>query len=780
MKTNRLLLLCLLLFATAAANAQSVQRNVVVLEIGTGTWCQYCPGASNAADQLIAEGKNVAVIENHNGDVYANVFSNTRNNYYALTGYPTGNFDGTVNYPGGQACPTGNIYSTYLPMYNSSYAVPSPITLCFSGSNTGNTYTINVSVTKLNTYTGNDLRLQLVLTESHIPVSWQGCMTEVNFVNRLMTPDVNGTAVSFASNTTQLYTLTFQKDPSWDASHCELVAFVQDNTTKEIFNAVKSPLNSMPSSAFALNDFSASVTSGCAPLSVDFSTTQASNVTYHWSFESGTPATSTLANPTVSYTTSGSYNVTLTGTNGVCYDSKLKTDFINPLAAPEAPAVPAGATALCTNPSNQSYISTSPPYTISYIWELTPAAAGVVTPNGAFCDIDWNNTWTGTAQLRMKCANSCGTGNWSAPLNITINAIPGQCTMPAGATSLCAHSSYTQYSTTGMAPTTVYYWELTPESAGTFVQGNSAIYINWADDFSGQASLRVRASNGNCDGVFSDALQIMVNGLPTAFIVGGGGIYCGQGGSGMPVELSGSQANTNYTLYKDGVPTSTVVAGTGNAISFGNQTAANAYTAQASSQSGCSSGMTGSVNIIADPQAPEKPTDPAGPSLIITTSSPTSEFVSQSTFARSYVWNITPAQSGTISGTNETALITWNQAYIGTSSIKVQGVNTCGSSTFSNEKVTSVNIGVGLPDYMKSTLRLAPNPASNSITLFSSQEMVCDMSIVNLDGKIMVSKPSLNIAKETSIDVSMLSSGIYNLILRNQAGTRILKMVIEK
>ena len=36
--------------------SQAVQRNQVVLEIGTGTGCQYCPGAAMGAHDLLTYG----------------------------------------------------------------------------------------------------------------------------------------------------------------------------------------------------------------------------------------------------------------------------------------------------------------------------------------------------------------------------------------------------------------------------------------------------------------------------------------------------------------------------------------------------------------------------------------------------------------------------------------------------------------------------------------------------------------------------------------------------
>lgn len=59
---------------------------------------------------------------------------------------------------------------------------------------------------------------------------------------------------------------------------------------------------------------------------------------------------------------------------------------------------------------------------------------------------------------------------------------------------------------------------------------------------------------------------------PNAYIVNGGGAYC-MGGIGATVELSGSETNVTYRLYKDGIAQSPLVQGTGLALYFGNQLA---------------------------------------------------------------------------------------------------------------------------------------------------------------------------------------------------------------
>lgn len=117
---KQLSLVISVLLVSLISIAQQVPRNLVVVEIGTGTWCQYCPGAAMGADDLIANGYDVAIIENHNGDPYANNYSNARNNYYGVPGFPTAYFDGLNSVVGGSN--TESMYPYYFPKVNQRMA----------------------------------------------------------------------------------------------------------------------------------------------------------------------------------------------------------------------------------------------------------------------------------------------------------------------------------------------------------------------------------------------------------------------------------------------------------------------------------------------------------------------------------------------------------------------------------------------------------------------------------------------------------------------------------
>jgi PKD repeat protein len=80
-------------------------------------------------------------------------------------------------------------------------------------------------------------------------------------------------------------------------------------------------------------DFSASPTSGNAPLAVSFSDSSTGNPT-DWSWDFGDGSTSTARNPSHTYTTPGSYTVSLTASNLTGSDTETRVDYITVTQAP--------------------------------------------------------------------------------------------------------------------------------------------------------------------------------------------------------------------------------------------------------------------------------------------------------------------------------------------------------------------------------------------------------------------------------------------------------------
>ncbi len=223
------------------ANAQraiqdNIERNLVLVEIGTGGWCYYCPGAAMGADDLVDNGHPVAIVENHNGDPYANTYSNARNNFYGVPGYPTAYFDGLLPVVGGSH--TATMYNSYVPRVNTRMSVTTPFDIDFTYTDNGNNnFTATVDVSKVGDYS-SEVVLLLFVTESNIAYNWQG-QDHVNFVNRLMVPNQNGTPLDFSGGNDVVEELSFDLNSSWVRDECEIVVAIQNLSTKEVFNAAK-------------------------------------------------------------------------------------------------------------------------------------------------------------------------------------------------------------------------------------------------------------------------------------------------------------------------------------------------------------------------------------------------------------------------------------------------------------------------------------------------------------------------------------------------------------
>jgi outer membrane protein assembly factor BamB len=86
---------------------------------------------------------------------------------------------------------------------------------------------------------------------------------------------------------------------------------------------------SAPGTVLPVAGFSADVTSGTAPLTVNFTDQSANAESWSWDFNGDGKEDSTDQNPQFTYTDAGTYNVSLTVTNAEGSDTETKTDYIN-------------------------------------------------------------------------------------------------------------------------------------------------------------------------------------------------------------------------------------------------------------------------------------------------------------------------------------------------------------------------------------------------------------------------------------------------------------------
>ncbi len=213
-------------------------RKVVLVEIGTGVECPYCPGSALGAEDLVANGHEVAIIEYHaysSGDPYNNQESADRCSYYSITGFPTAVFDGGNAIVGGSN--TQSLYPSYAPVADERINIPSLFDVELSVTQgTGDEYNVTVTASKIYDYVGTNMSVHLALTESHIEYNWMG-LDVLDFVCRAMYPNAGGTTKTFEIN--QPVNVDYTISVPYSIDNCELVAFVQDMDTKEIMQTEK-------------------------------------------------------------------------------------------------------------------------------------------------------------------------------------------------------------------------------------------------------------------------------------------------------------------------------------------------------------------------------------------------------------------------------------------------------------------------------------------------------------------------------------------------------------
>jgi len=235
---------------TTVTIAGGIARECVLFEVTTAVLCPYCPGAAMGMEDLVSNGKSVAIVEYHNdwqgADPFANTESQTRSEDYALAGMATGNptavADGTIYLSGGNA--TVSLYSTYLPWYNTRASRNAIHDINLTVVKTGtDSYQATVVVEQMSDYYPSNLKLRTALTESNISYSWQN-QTELHWVCLDMYPSAAGTALDFSSVSTQTYTTSFSTAGSV-ADNCEFTAWVQLGTTGDVTQAVKIDLSTV-------------------------------------------------------------------------------------------------------------------------------------------------------------------------------------------------------------------------------------------------------------------------------------------------------------------------------------------------------------------------------------------------------------------------------------------------------------------------------------------------------------------------------------------------------
>lgn len=276
--------------------------------------------------------------------LYNQTDNNARRGYYGINSIPAGQFDGLISIP--IAYSQSNLQATF----NSRKDILSPVTIILTDSAYSTDSILVRAKIYCETYLTNPVVYAYIgLVENHIHyTSPPGTNGETDFywVMRKMYPSGSGQQITLLPGQTVVVEQRYKKDPIWQWSEMMPVAYVQDNSTKEILNAAKKTANftllANPGYASVIQGQSASKTFKVAVPVV--ASGYNSPVTFTGVVSPVTsgitvsfPNGATLSNfpdslsvqvSSLASVPTGAYKIILTGTNAAAKSHKISVDYL--------------------------------------------------------------------------------------------------------------------------------------------------------------------------------------------------------------------------------------------------------------------------------------------------------------------------------------------------------------------------------------------------------------------------------------------------------------------
>ncbi|MBI1224796.1 MAG: choice-of-anchor B family protein [Bacteroidetes bacterium] len=220
--------------------------------------------------------------------------------------------------------------------------------------------------------------------------------------------------------------------------------------------------------------FSADITNGCLPLTVQFMDSSDTTFLWNWTFEGGTPSTSTEQNPTVIYSTPGTFNVTLTVTTQTA--SVYTIERPNLITVGQAPT--AGFTKATT--ANVVDFSNTSVGATSYTWDFGDGnSSTAANPSHIYSSI-------GDFPVTLTVTNNCGTDVFTGTVSILV--IPPTATFTQSGSNGCAPFTVNFTSSPVGAPDT-YNWNFPGGTPASSTDPNPTIVYNTAGTYSVQLTV---------------------------------------------------------------------------------------------------------------------------------------------------------------------------------------------------------------------------------------------------------------------------------------------------
>jgi PKD repeat protein len=404
------------------------------------------------------------------------------------------------------------------------------------------------------------------------------------------------------------------------------------------------------------------------------STSTGSPTSYSWSFPGGTPATSTLANPTVSYAAAGTYNVSLTATNGSGSNTSNQASYISVGAAPATPGSITGTASVCANTTGMTFSIAAVSGATSYTWTV-PTGATITAGQGTTSITV--NMGASAGNVTVTATNTCGTSS-AASFAVGLNSVPATPGVISGTASVCSGSSGNNYTIAAVSGATSYTWAVPSGATITAGQGTTSVNVNAG---STPGNITVTATN-LCGSSSAATFALGIATAPASpGTISGSSVACSSS-TGNNYSIAAVSGATSYTWS---VPTgSTITAGQGTTsatVSFGSTSGNVSVTA--TNTCGTSTAATFAVSLTSS--APATPGAISGTIAICAASTLNAYSIAAVSGSTTYTWTV-PAGSSIVSGQGTTSITLTAGNTSGT--ISVVASSSCGTSAASTFTLT--------------------------------------------------------------------------------------------
>lgn len=503
--------------------------------------------------------------------------------------------------------------------------------------------------------------------------------------------------------------------------------------------------------------FTASSTLICNGTSVQYTDQSVGSPTgWNWTFEGGTPSTSTLQNPSVTYSTPGVYDVTLQITKNSQTNTVTNTDFIHvesPVTV--APAQPTGQTAICTS-LTYNYTTTPVAGATSYIWTVDPASAGTFSGTGTTATVTAASNWYGPFTITVAGSSACGIGPVSPVLNCALNHQPNVFSLFSGGGYCAGQSGYEiQLENSDLGVSYQLYKDGVASGAPVTGTGTTLSFGNQT-----VGTYTVVGANGSCiANMQGSAVVFIIDPVAAGNQPAGPLTLC----NNVPGTYTSALPSNGFSLVWTVTPASagtitqptlTTATITWNAGFSGNA----AITVQG--QNECGTGAASpALNVTVNPLPAPVVT---GIETVCKNQVITYNCVSNS--GSTYIWAVT---GGTISagqGSNEVTVLWGNP---GTGTVSVTETSEAGCVGISQALSVAINECTGLNENPAEVLGIYPNPASEqlNVMLGSSIKTPVRIAIYNHLGQVVYQSADIKSTANNlvQIDIAKLIAGTYTL-----------------